>query len=195
MTDNEAQKKIMRETAKSVRHRLMSSARDEALADAFFSTPYCNFGRIFLYLSTPWEADTSRILERLLRMGKCVLVPKTEGVDMFAVPYCDDLRKNDFGIREPVSGADMPCDVALVPLLAFDKRGNRLGYGGGYYDRYFHAHPSVLRVGLAYAGQAVPSVPADAWDVPLQAVVTEEGTLFLDGEGGMVYNGEDSGRT
>ena len=55
---------------------------------------------------------------------------------------------------QPPHGEDKPCEVALTPLLAYDERGHRLGYGGGYYDAYFAARPEILRVGLAYAGQA-----------------------------------------
>lgn len=61
-----------------------------------------------------------------------------------------------------------------------DGEGYRLGYGGGYYDRYFALHPDVLRVGLAYAGQAVEGLPREKTDMPLHAVVTEKGvTRFL----------------
>ena len=66
----------------------------------------------------------------------------------------------------------------MVPGLAFDRRGNRLGHGFGYYDRFLAGLPeSVPRVGLAWASQRIPDVPVDAWDVPVHALVTEEGVI------------------
>ncbi len=97
---------------------------------------------------------------------------------MKAVRDVGTRRKNRFGIEEP-QGEEEPCEVALTPLLAFDSCGNRLGYGGGFYDRYFKEHPNVYRVGLAYEGQRVPLLPVDGWDEPLHAVITEKGVSFF----------------
>ena len=69
-------------------------------------------------------------------------------------------------------------DIIVVPGLAFDRRGNRLGRGFGYYDRFLGGLPeSVPRVGLACVSQVVPEVPVDAWDVPVHALVTEDGVI------------------
>ena len=91
-----------------------------------------------------------------------------------AAPYAAEMSPNRFGIPEPAAG-DEPCEIAVVPLLAVDGQGYRLGYGGGYYDRYFAAHPDTLRVGFCYAGQAVGRLPRSEYDVPLHAAVTETG--------------------
>ena len=98
---------------------------------------------------------------------------------MRCVPLTDKLKAGKFGIPEPEEGEERTCEVALCPLLAFDEGGYRLGYGGGYYDRYFALHPEVLRVGLAYAGQAVAALPHGEYDVRLDAVITEEGVRFF----------------
>lgn len=64
-------------------------------------------------------------------------------------------------------------DLILVPLVAFDDALNRLGQGGGHYDRYLAAHPSALRVGVAWEGQRVDRLPTQPWDIPLDAIITE----------------------
>ncbi len=95
---------------------------------------------------------------------------------MIAAPYFGGaLPAGMYGIPAPASGKDLLCEVALVPLLAVDRAGNRLGYGGGY----FAAHPNLFRVGLCYKGQVVDRLPAEPTDVPLHAIVTEEGLHCL----------------
>lgn len=87
-----------------------------------------------------------------------------------------------FGALVPAEGAWLDPEVLIVPLLSFDRRGYRLGYGGGYYDRTLEGlrrkHP-VLAVGLAFAAQEVPQVPIDATDQRLDAIFTENGPLLL----------------
>lgn len=87
------------------------------------------------------------------------------------------LVEGKFGILQPQNGQEETAQIALVPLLCADRQGNRLGYGGGYYDRYFAAHPSVLRIGVAYEGQFVSSVPTEETDLPLDGFVTESGVF------------------
>jgi 5-formyltetrahydrofolate cyclo-ligase len=91
----------------------------------------------------------------------------------------DELVDNHHGIAEPRADAKIVApNVVLVPLLAFDRRGHRLGYGGGYYDRTLdalRAEGKVLAVGIAYAGQEVAKIPREAHDHPLDAVLTEMG--------------------
>ncbi len=99
----------------------------------------------------------------------------------------DSVEANRFGIPEPTLAASSrlaPEDLAvvLVPLLGFDRRGNRLGSGAGYYDRSFAfrqraSHHSPLLVGIGYASQEAPALEAADWDVPLDAVVTDQGVI------------------
>ena len=99
----------------------------------------------------------------------------------------DAVEANRFGIPEPTLEATSrlapeALSVVLVPLLGFDRRGNRLGSGAGYYDRSFafRQRPAVrspLLVGIGYAAQELPSIDASDWDVPLDAVVTEQGMI------------------
>lgn len=82
-----------------------------------------------------------------------------------------------FGTSHPDGPAVTP-DFFLTPLLAFDRRGNRLGYGGGFYDRALAAHPGAYRLGCAYAAQEVPIVPTGPHDQPLHAIATETGLII-----------------
>jgi 5-formyltetrahydrofolate cyclo-ligase len=81
------------------------------------------------------------------------------------------------GTLEPAAGAEAEPGFLLVPLLAFDRAGRRLGYGGGYYDRTLAARPGVGLLGIAYAGQEVPEVPAGPWDFRLPRIATDQGVI------------------
>lgn len=90
------------------------------------------------------------------------------------------MEAGEFGAMIPVDGAWLWPDVMIVPLVAFDRRGYRLGYGGGFYDRtleMLRARRPVLAVGFAFAAQELPEVPTEITDQPLDAIVTEQGTL------------------
>ena len=88
------------------------------------------------------------------------------------------LRAGPMGISEPISGDELRPDILLVPLLAFDRAGRRLGYGGGYYDRTLAALPGAKAIGIAYAGQEMPEVPAGPQDFRLPLIATEAGVIL-----------------
>ncbi|MDP6389695.1 MAG: 5-formyltetrahydrofolate cyclo-ligase [Alphaproteobacteria bacterium] len=98
----------------------------------------------------------------------------------------DAMDEGPFGIREPRAEAPvLTPEVVLVPLLAFDRRGYRLGYGGGFYDRTLaglRAEGKVLAAGVAYAAQEVDNVPCDETDEPLDWVVTEQDAIRIGGD-------------
>ncbi len=128
----------------------------------------------FVYLSVRFEVSTQKIISELLKRKKRVCVPRIVEDEMIAVPLGETVIGR-YGIPEGAAGEDTPCAVALTPLLAFDENGFRLGYGGGYYDRYFRNHPEILKIGLAYSGQAVDRIPHESFDVPLNGVLCEDG--------------------
>ena len=173
------EKKTLRTRMKEVRAGLKSPEKDKPIEENVLSA----FGEeesFFVYLSFGSEVATEGIVRALLARGKKVCVPLVEGGVMRSVPYREPLEAGAYGILQPEGGEETACRVALTPLLAVDGEGYRLGYGGGYYDRYFALHPDVLRVGLAYAGQGVERLPREKTDMPLHAVVTEKGvTRFL----------------
>ena len=167
------EKKELRKQFKALREELKSVDKDEKIAKNVLSA--LNFASYFVYLSFGSEAGTEKIIEGLKLQFRKIGVPLVEGSEMRCVPLTDKLKKGAYGILEPEAGEEMRCDVALVPMLAVDKEGYRLGYGGGYYDKFFATHPHIFKVGIAYEGQRVETLPHEATDIPLDALITEEG--------------------
>jgi len=131
------------------------------------------------------EADPASLLQALAKAGAHIAFPrvtaKDAALEFHLLPDGEILQPGAYGIHEPLAHwpRAMP-DVLLVPLLAFDLHGYRLGYGGGYYDRTLAALPKARAIGIAYAGQRMDFLPHDAHDYPLHAVLTETGlTEFL----------------
>lgn len=143
-------------------------------------------GRVFTCLSFGHEVDTRRLVERLLEEGREVYVPRADPADrsLHVHRYPCALETLSFGLAQPPAGApevppeavDATLDVALVLGLAFDRRGFRLGYGRGYFDRFLHGRPFPA-VGLGYAFQLRDRIPAAEHDVPMAVVVTDEETV------------------
>jgi 5-formyltetrahydrofolate cyclo-ligase len=144
--------------------------------------------RLHLYISMDQqrEVSTSGMIDWLCSEKKQVSVPYIQNGEMVSVFYerCERLVRGIHGQPEPESvrpDQEEKFDVVLVPLVAVDNRGYRLGYGAGYYDRFFSRlagkgiHP--LRIGLAFALQVVPAVPRESWDERLDFVVTENGII------------------
>lgn len=130
--------------------------------------------RAFVYLSYSSEAPTDKLIERLLAAGWTVYCPRVENKNMVAVEYGEDFAISAFGIREPIGQAyEGDIDVAIVPMLAVDEGGNRLGYGGGYYDRYLSAHLEALRLAYGFDFQILRHVPTEKHDIKMDGIVTD----------------------
>ena len=137
------------------------------------------------YYARDGEVDLAPLIEMCWQRRIVVALPVLAGKRMAFAAYRSEttLRDNRYGIPEPVaapcggedSGEPLEPNVVLAPLVAFDDAGNRLGMGGGYYDRYFAAYPAALRVGVAHECQRAQRLPTNPWDVPLAALTTEKG--------------------
>jgi 5-formyltetrahydrofolate cyclo-ligase len=131
------------------------------------------------YHALPDEADPSLLLERLVELGCHIAYPRVAGkglpLEFHRVPDGEVLAPGVFGIHEPLDiwPRAVPT-ILLVPLLAFDTKGYRLGYGGGFYDRTL-ALLNVPAIGIAYAGQEISSIPSEPHDRTLDMVLTEQG--------------------
>jgi 5-formyltetrahydrofolate cyclo-ligase len=128
----------------------------------------------------PGEMDLRPLLHALHASGVGIVLPETPPrgrplVFRRWVPGCAMLPER-FGTLRPDGPLAVP-DIIFVPLLAFDSRGYRLGYGGGYYDRTLQQLPAAEAIGFAYAAQQVESVPTDPHDVPLGRIATESGII------------------
>lgn len=144
---------------------------------------------IAAYINHNNEFPTGRLLDLIQRHDKPLFLPVLEDSgepQLRFIQYQQNsrLKKNRFGIPEPQQGTTLPAqrlDLVITPLLGFDYRGNRLGMGGGYYDRTFKflkttgslKRPFLL--GLAFDAQQVDALDAQPWDVPLDGILTESG--------------------
>lgn len=147
------------------------------LAEKLYATEqYRNARTIYGYLPYNQEVRTVPILMQAIRDGKRVAVPKVYGDEMRFI-YLDDLTKVSdgyAGIPEPVAEepvAEDPTALVLMPGLAFDRRGHRIGYGGGFYDRFLAQEPNHPTVALCYAFQMLDALETEEFDVPVDCVL------------------------
>jgi 5-formyltetrahydrofolate cyclo-ligase len=142
---------------------------------------------VISYCAMDDEVQTRPIIERALADGKRVAVIVTD-VPSKTLSFSeiksfeDDLAPGTFGIREPKPGQIRPvtiaqADIVLVPLVAWDEKGHRLGYGAGYFDRALAVATRITKVGLALESQRLPQIPESRHDVPLDIIVTERRVL------------------
>jgi 5-formyltetrahydrofolate cyclo-ligase len=141
---------------------------------------------ILVCLSFGSELDTAPLVERWSAEGRRLYVPRADPRDrmLHVHPWPSPLVELSFGLRQPPRGApevapeSIPAtiDAAIVLGLGFDRRGYRLGYGSGYFDRFLAAYP-LTAIGLAYGFQLLDRLPADAHDVPMSAIVTDREIL------------------
>ncbi len=135
---------------------------------------------VFVYLSFSSEADTDGLIEKLQEHHFDIYCPQTENGEMFAVAYGEDFTLSRFGTREPVGDKLLSApDYAIVPLLAVDRQGNRLGYGKGFYDGYLRKYPTALRIGYCFQRQIIEDIPHTDEDEKLQILVSEDGVSYL----------------
>lgn len=142
---------------------------------------------VLWYAALPTEVATVPGIEAALAEGKRVAVPWCDGDELalWRIEAVDELEPGTWGIPEPAAArrrdparqvAPAEVELAVVPGLAFDRRGRRLGHGKGYYDRLLARSPA-LRAGLCYGAQVFPEVPAGPRDAVMDVVVTEEGAF------------------
>ncbi|MCD8308635.1 MAG: 5-formyltetrahydrofolate cyclo-ligase [Clostridia bacterium] len=161
--------KILRKYFQGVRRE----EADRAILECFCAA-YGNYESYFIYNSVGTEADTKGIIEWLISQNKRVYLPRVQGKDIVPVPYGKTV-KGAFGIQEPQGEPYVgDIDVTIVPLLAVNEDGYRLGYGGGYYDRYLKG-ANTLSVGLGYGIQLCSDLQQDVWDEPLKEFICERG--------------------
>ena len=125
------------------------------------------------------EVDTAPLIERLVAASKAVALPRIEGPDIEPVAFVpgDPTTGTSFGAMEPAGGRVLDpseLDLIVVPGVAFDRSGNRLGYGAGYYDRFLpRTRAGVPAVAIGFTLQMVPEIPTGPTDRPVDAIVTE----------------------
>lgn len=176
-------KNEVRQKLKIARRLFQGVARESADGAVFenFMAAYSSRKSFFIYNSFADEADTKALSAALYGMGKRVCLPRVEGENIVPAPYGDKMKKGAFGVFEPLGQAVCAdFEVTVVPLLAVNSRGYRVGYGKGFYDRYLSA-AKTLKVGLGYYFQ-LEDFDEDGWDQPLDAFVCERGIFYFGEE-------------
>ena len=132
---------------------------------------------ILAYYPLPDEVDIRNLIDDLVAMGKTVLLPKViddEQMEIRGYQGAEDLREGMLHLLEPAGEPFTDyalIDVALIPGMAFDAKGHRLGRGRGYYDRFLSSIPPVRTIGVCFPFQKVAEIPVDATDIPVDEVV------------------------
>ena len=135
---------------------------------------------VLMYHSLPDEVDTHSALDQLLAMGKKVFLPKVvSDTEMTIHEYtgADSLQPSEpYGILEPttpeLSIINCQLSIAIVPGMAFDRQGHRLGRGKGYYDRFLSRIPNIYKIGVCFPFQMLESIPSESTDVVMDEVIT-----------------------
>lgn len=139
--------------------------------------------RLLVYADYNHEVMTGFLIEEAWKKGKEVAVPKVVGKDMVFYKLTDwkQLEPGYFGIPEPAYGEIVEWEdaVMIMPGVAFDNNCHRVGYGGGFYDRYLEKHPKVKRIAAAFEFQILPEVPTEPTDIAPEMIVTEKQIITI----------------
>lgn len=145
---------------------------------------------VFCYVAFREEVDTAEILNAAWKTGKKVAVPRVLGehrMEFCQIASIKDLEPGYQGILEPrknhfrpVSAVQGMRAVMILPGAAFDRKGNRIGYGKGFYDRYLQQNPDFYKIGLAFSSQCADRIPAENQDICMDVVITEQEEYYAD---------------
>ncbi|MDF2878089.1 MAG: putative 5-formyltetrahydrofolate cyclo-ligase [Clostridia bacterium] len=142
---------------------------------------------VFLYAAFETEVQTIYLDEQARIKGKKVAYPKIElktgAMDFYATPHFSELQPSSFRSMKILEPSPLqhrqiipgPKDIVIVPAVAFDNQGNRVGYGGGFYDRYLSRYPYIYKIGICMAFQLTEAIEAEFFDIKMDCVLTEKG--------------------
>ncbi|MGQ9629826.1 MAG: 5-formyltetrahydrofolate cyclo-ligase [bacterium] len=192
-----------KEEKKAIRRRILNernsmdrseiAKRSEEIARKLISSPeFESAGVVMVFVSFGSEVRTQRILNAALSSGKRVAVPLVQDKKIIASELLDpenDLAPGTYGILEPKPECVRPVpaeeiDLIVTPGLAFDRRGYRIGYGAGYYDRFFKTtRPDAPKIAVAFDFQVLDEVPTTERDLPVDAIITERRIIICNRRG------------
>ncbi len=190
MPDTPTKKKYLREEVLALRDAVdegVWSAADALIRANVEALPaYKKAQTVFCYISVGSEVDTLWLIEEMLASGKTVCAPRCVGDGvMYAHVFSslDDLEEGVLGIPTPAPDSPVidPCDIdlAIVPCLSCDRRGYRLGYGGGYYDRYLANAKKAVKIILCREGLLVATLPSEPHDIHADQIVTDKEVIAI----------------
>ncbi len=179
------EKNDIRRKIKALRTMMLDIEKAQAAEEVFArlenTAAFMLAEKILMYHSLPDELPTRRFLAKW-KERKHFYLPRVNGVNLDILPYDESkLELGSFHIEEPsgnhtVDAADI--EMVVVPAVAYDARGNRLGRGKGFYDRFLASTPAV-KVGVGYDFQLLDEIPAEPHDVPMDIVITQKSTIIL----------------
>ncbi len=185
--EKQALRKVILERRKQLSAEERREKSKTILENILQKEEYKKAERVFVYISMGAEVETTELIQQAWRGGKTVAVPKTaKGRKMYFLPMTsfEALEKSKFGVYEPIGGEEdtlipQEDDLFLIPGVVFDTKKNRMGYGGGYYDRYFAENREIRKIGLAFQMQVQEEeIPTEETDIPLDEIITENGVII-----------------
>ena len=175
-----ALRRSLKEQRAALDPRLCAQWDEEIARKVIGSEWFAKADMVFCYVSVGREVDTSSILDAAWRQGKRIAVPRCAAkgqMDFFVINSREELAPGAYHIPEPKEACPRaeatPDSLCIVPGLSFDQRGYRLGYGGGYYDRFLAQFPG-RSVGLVRSLFLVQKLPAEEYDLAVDAIITEK---------------------
>lgn len=179
------EKRDIRRKIKALREMLSQEERIAAAEEVFArlerTAPFLMADKVLMYHSLPDELSTRAFLKKW-SAKKHFFLPRVNGVNLDILPYDESrLELGSFHIEEPTGDDTVdPSEIELiiVPAVAYDRRGNRLGRGKGFYDRLL-AEARATKIGVGYEFQLVDSIPAEPHDVPVDYVITQTTTIHI----------------
>lgn len=168
----------------SIREKAKNSKNDKLiLVQLLNDERFLNANLILTYVSTNDEVDTRGLISKSFELNKKIAVPKCEGnmMDFYFINSLEDLKPGLFNIHEPISTnrvINFENSVCITPGVVFDVRGYRIGYGAGYYDRFFENY-NGYKIGLSYSDCVTNSLPNDEYDIPVDEIITEKGKVKM----------------
>lgn len=186
MTDSDQLRKQLREQRRGLNESAQSSSAEKMLEIASSLEQFQHAERIAFYLANDGEIDPAALFSRAFTLGKQCYLPAVDLNRKNHLLFCphqpdDPLHLNRYGISEPMRLTESvpvsELDLIFLPLVGFDRQGNRLGMGAGYYDRSLaecEPENKPLLIGLGHSFQELEALKANEWDVPLDGIVTEK---------------------
>jgi len=187
--ETHAQKARLRIQARAARQGIPANERmglaASACARALELPQVARALHVLSFAAAPEELDPAALTAALREAGALVCLPRITGPGTLSLHSCesgDVLEDGPFGLRQPADGLPEvfsgAIDLVVVPGVAFDATGARLGFGGGYYDRLLATMPHAFRLALAFDGQLLASIPAEEHDESVDAIVTPSRTIL-----------------
>lgn len=186
MMDRDALRKALSEKRRALPSQVQEKAARDAAALLLGYAPYSSAEAVMAYIACRGELSLAPVIEDILRQGKTLLLPRCDAPGVMTarrVRALSELKTGRYGLMEPAAESEIipPEEIGLVlaPGVAFDRRGGRIGQGGGYYDRFLPG-TGALRVGVCHSFALLEHVPVQAHDMRMDVLLTPQALIACD---------------